>query len=160
MTALDDRVEVHLLALPVALAAQARQHFEELTREFVLIAEGSRDEQHVPARLLQLVDALTRQFGGINDEADQRLEDAIDAGLKALDDHVLRLPPQAGPAAKGLGEILDEADEYCRSGEHLLTLAASPELVAYRRWYLSEVLEQLDGRPPTPWSDGMSSSAS
>ena len=47
--------------------------------------------------------------------------------------------------------LLEEADDYCRRGE-LLTLATPPELVAFRNWYLGQVVEQIDGRPPTPWA--------
>jgi hypothetical protein len=49
--------------------------------------------------------------------------------------------------------MLDEVDEFCRQGKHLLTLATPPELVAYRRWYLGEFIAQLAGRPATPWPD-------
>jgi hypothetical protein len=37
------------------------------------------------------------------------------------------LPAGVGPAAQQLGDMLDEADEYCRRGDHLLTLAAPRE---------------------------------
>ncbi len=158
MTAAAGLTRVHLRGLPVGRAAQAREHFEGLTREFMLISEGGADDQ-VPARLMQLVHVLTQQFGGINSEADQRLEDAIEAGTAVLDDHVLVLPPEAGPAAEALGRLIDEADEYCRQGEHLLTLATPPELVAYRHWYLGEVLAQLSGRRPTAWPDSVYASA-
>jgi hypothetical protein len=144
-------VQVHLLELPVPLAAAAREHFEGLSREFMLIASSSNDDQHVPARLMALVDTLTAQFAGINSEADQRLEDAIDAGAERLEDHVLELPPEASAASVALGDIIDEADEYCRQGQHLLTLATPPELVAYRHWYLGQVVDQLAGQPPVAW---------
>lgn len=38
-----------------------------------------------------------------------------------IDDHVLLLPAAAAPA---LGDIIDEADAFCRTGQHLLTLEA------------------------------------
>lgn len=146
-------VEVHLLALPVPLAGRARQHFEGLRREFVLLAAQSDDEQHVPARLMQLVETLTAQYAGANTDADDRLEDAIDAGTPVLADHVLQLPPAAGPAVEALAALLDEADEFCRQGQHLLMLATPPDCVAYRRWYLGEVVGQLAGRPAVAWPD-------
>ena len=152
MTAADGMVEVHLLDLPVPLAAAGREHFEGLTREFMLIAASSADTTHVPARLVELVGSITAQYADINSEADQRLEDAIDARDTVIEDHVLVVPPAAAPAAKALSDILEEADEYCSQGQHLLTLAAPPELVAYRHWYLGEVLSQLAGAAPVPWS--------
>lgn len=156
MTAPDHGfVDVHLLQLPVALAARAREHFEGLTREFTLIAlnAGEDGAHHVPARLMELVTTITAQFGGINSEADQRLDDAIERGTLVLEDHVLRLPPEAAPATRALGDIIDEADEYCLQGEHLLTLAFPPDLAAYRRWYLGQVLDQLAGKPAVAWPD-------
>lgn len=155
MTAPTSHIRVHLLGLPVPLAAQARQHFDGLIREFMLIAAGTDDDQHVPVRLMKLVDTITAQFAGINREADQRLEDAIDAGLPTIDDHVLELPTQAGPAAQAIGDIIDEADEYCRRGQHLLTLATPADCLAYRQWYLGQVIGQLAGQPAVPWADSV-----
>jgi hypothetical protein len=47
--------------------------------------------------------------------------------------------------------MLDEADEFCRQGKHLLTLATPPDLRRYRQWFLGEFVAQIGGRPPTPW---------
>lgn len=142
------------MALPLPVAAKAQQHFDELLREFALM-QGSDDEQHVPRRLLEIVDRLTKQFAGVNDDARARLDAAIASGHPVIDDHVLELPPEAGPASSALGDVLDEADEYCRQGKHLLTLATPPDCLAYRRWYLSEVIGQLEGAAPTPWPESV-----
>ncbi|MFN2523889.1 MAG: hypothetical protein ABR614_11335 [Mycobacteriales bacterium] len=147
-------VQVHLLELPVPLAAQAQQHFEELMREFALIAsgqDGHDDEHHVPKRLLDLVDTLRQQFGATTTEPEKRLADAIDRGDEVIPDHVLDLPAEAGPASEALGRLIDEADDYCLRGKHLLTLATPPDSVEYRRWYLGQVVDQLAGKPPVPW---------
>jgi hypothetical protein len=148
-------VELHLLRLPVALAARTRQHFEGLMREFQLIAASSAgDSQHqVPVRLTQLVDALTGQFAGVNTDADERLEDAMDQQVEEIEDHVLLLPAEAAEASTALGALIDEADEYCRQGEHLLTLASPSDCVAYREWYLGQVVSQLAGGQPISWPD-------
>jgi hypothetical protein len=144
---------VHVLELPVPLAAKAQQHFEELMREFALISSGAdaQHENHVPRRLLDLVDVLVQQFGGTTSEPEQRLADAIERGDEVIADHVLEVPPEAGPASQALGDLIEEADEYCLRGEHLLTLATPPDCVAYRRWYLGQVVDQLAGKPPVPW---------
>ena len=120
---------VHLLALPVPLAARSQQHFEELMREFLLIADGHQhghSEHEVPARLMNLVQTLVQQYGGVTGPAEERLADAIDRGDQVIDDHLLEVPAESGPAAQGLGDLMDEADEYCRRGRHLLTLATPP----------------------------------
>jgi hypothetical protein len=149
-------VEVHLLALPVPLAARSQQHFEELMREFVLIASGHEQgstDHEVPARLMNLVETLVQQFGAVAGPAEERLADAIDRGDEVVDDHVLVVPPGAGPAAQALGALIDEADEYCRRGRHLLTLATPADCVAYRSWYLGQVITQTQGAAPIAWTD-------
>jgi len=47
--------------------------------------------------------------------------------------------------------MLDEADDYCRRGDHLLTLATPAEELRFRRWFVGEFVEQLGGAAPTPW---------
>ena len=155
MTAGPSLVTVHLLALPVPLAARSQQHFEELMREFLLIADGQRhgqSEHLVPARLMNLVQTLVEQFGAVAGPAEERLADAIERGDQVIDDHVLEVPVEAGPAAQALGDLIDEADEYCRRGKHLLTLATPADCVAYRHWYLDQVITQTQGAAPVPWT--------
>jgi hypothetical protein len=149
-------IEVHLLALPVPLAARSQQHFEELMREFILITAGhqqGQSEHQVPTRLMTLVETLVQQFGAAAGPAEERLADSIDRGDQVIDDHVLEVPAEAGPAARALGALIDEADEYCRRGQHLLTLATPPDCVAYRNWYLGQVTTQIQGAPPIAWTD-------
>src|SRR4051794_41120447 len=173
-------MEVHQIALPVRLAARSQQHFEELMREFVLIAAGHHrgDSDHeVPARLMSLVETLVQQFGAVAGPAEERLADAIERGDEVIDDHVLEVPAEAGPAAQALGDLIDEAavavrarpapapvdgqgcardpdaDEYCRRGKHLLTLATPADCVAYRNWYLGQVISQIQGAAPIAWTD-------
>ncbi len=156
MTVTSGLVEVHLLALPVPLAARSQQHFEGLMREFVLIAAGHRQghsEHEVPARLMKLVETLVQQYGAVAGAAEERLADAIDRGDQVIDDHVLQVPATAGQAAQALGDLIDEADEYCRRGHHLLTLATPADCVAYRRWYLGQVASQSQGANPISWTE-------
>lgn len=149
-------VAVHLLALPVQLASRAQQHFEELMREFVLIAAGHQhgpSDHEVPARLMQLVETLVQQFGAATGDAEERLADAIERGDQTINDHVLEVPATAGWAAQALGDLIDEADEYCRRGKYLLTLTTPAECVAYRRWYLGQLITQVQGAAPIAWTD-------
>ena len=148
-------IKIHLLELPVPLAAKAQQHVDELLREFHLMAARPHDSDthRVPHRLLELVDVLTRQFGGINERADERLAEAIDSGVPVIDDHVLAVPAAGGPASRALADMLDEADEYCRDGKELLTLTTPQGCVTYRNWYLEQVIDQLNGATPVSWPD-------
>jgi hypothetical protein len=150
-------VTVRILGLPVPLHARAAEHGEELRREFVLIAEQLRhadDRPSLPRRLLDLIAVLEHRYSGFTAEQEDILDRAIAAGERTID-LTFRVPPDAAQAALALGAMLDEADEYCREGRHLLTLATPPELVAYRRWYLQEFVDQIAGRRPTPWTDNV-----
>jgi hypothetical protein len=146
-------VVVELRRLPVALQARAAEHAEELQREFVLIAEGlqhSEGRTPLPRRLLDLVEVVKREFGGFTTEQEDVFDEAVRAGVPTID-LTFRVPPTAAQAAVAIGDLLDEADEYCRQGRHLLTLATPPDLVVYRRWYLQQFVDQIDGAAPTPW---------
>jgi hypothetical protein len=61
------------------------------------------------------------------------------------------VPEAAASAITHLGDIFDEADDYCRAGEHLLSLATPPESLEFRRWFLGEFVNQIAGAAPTPW---------
>jgi hypothetical protein len=151
-TASTDLVEVRVLELPVPLWAKSQEHFQDLMREFALIAGNSGASLHpVPARLLELVETLTAEYAGVSEAQEAELAAAAEAGTASLD-LVFWAPPQAGPAAEDLGRVLEEADEFCRAGEHLLTLATPPDCVAYRQWYIAQFVDQLAGGDPVPWS--------
>lgn len=147
--------EVHLLRLPVQLWAASQEHHDELMREFSLMTMGLEDEDTasapVPLRLLRLVQQLTTRFGGTSDAQREQLFAAAAHGEQEIDELVYRVPAAAGPALRELALLLDEADEYCLAGQHLLTLATPGELRLFRRWYLEEFVGQIDGAPPVPW---------
>jgi hypothetical protein len=146
-------VTVELRRLPVELQARAAEHAQELQREFVLIADGlqhSDGTSPLPRRLLDLIERLQRQYGGFTVEQEDAFDEAVRAGVRTLD-LTFHVPPDVAPAAAELGQLLDEADEYCREGRHLLTLATPPDLLAYRQWYLQQFVDQVAGHPPTPW---------
>jgi hypothetical protein len=155
MTAVDlgPIVEVRLLQLPVQVWSQTQQHTDELLREFVLLAEQLRHEpaavQSVPLRLTQLVEELSGSYGSFSEEQEARLFEAAAAGETAID-LTYQVPAAAGAAARHLGDMLNEADEYCRSGD-LLTLETPTDLVRFREWFLEEFRRQTAGEQPTPW---------
>lgn len=154
MTAGEGVVEVRLVHVPVDVWADAQEHTDALLREFALIAAAARESgltHGVPGRLTELIARLTEQYGAMTGEQQSLLFDAAAAGQTSLPELVFWLPPAAAGAARDLATLLDEADEYCRSGEHLLTLAADDEVVHFRRWYLQEFERQVAGQPPTPW---------
>ncbi|GAC1441421.1 MAG: hypothetical protein NVSMB55_09130 [Mycobacteriales bacterium] len=151
----DGAVDVYVLGLPVSLWSRAQEQHDALMREFTLMsvpAEGDERARPVPTRLLELIDQLTADFAGVSTAQEEELHAAAESGLDSVD-QVYRVPPAAAEASRALVLMLDEADEYCRQGRHLLTLAADEELVSFRRWYLQQFIDQPAGRPPVAWPD-------
>ena len=146
---------VQMLQLPVQVWAASQEHHDELLREFALMTAGLEDRegdaQPVPVRLLRLVQELTARFGSASDEQEARLFAAAARGDEVMDVLEFWLPEAAGPACVELERLLDEADDYCRAGHHLLTLATPDELRVFRSWYLAQVRDQLSGAPAEPW---------
>jgi len=153
MTMAMARVEV--LQLPVGLWRETQEHMDELTREFMLIATDDRadDGEHdVPQQLLTVIEQLTHRYAGFGEENEARLADAAERGDPSID-LVYDLPADITDDVKRLGQMLDLADEFCRRGQHLLTLATPPDQLRFRRWFLDEMVRQTGGQPPTPWPD-------
>lgn len=148
----DALVTVRILELPVALHERAQAHSDELTREFRLLAEQMREEgtEHIPRRLVELVDTLNDTYSVFTEEQQDVLDKAL-ATRRAAVDLTYQLPAHAAQAAAALAELLEEADAFCAAGEHLLTLSTPADCVAYRRWFLDEFIQQTAGRAPTPW---------
>jgi hypothetical protein len=150
-----DLVEVHMRQVPVKLWSRSQEQHDALMREFALMsvpAEEGEKARHVPSRLIELIDTLTADFEGVSTAQEQELYAAAEAGVESLD-QVYRVPAAAAEASRALGAMLDEADEYCRQGQHLLTLAPDEELVRFRWWYLDQFIDQTAGKPPVAWPD-------
>jgi hypothetical protein len=155
MTVPEDLVEVQLLQVPIPLWSKAQQLTDELLREFALASAQADDgdEHHLPARLTRLIHHLNARFAGSSTAQEEELHAAAAAGQAVLERLVFTVPDAAAPASLELAAMLDEADEYCRQGQHLLTLAAPDDVVAFRRWYLGEFIRQPSGAAPKPWPE-------
>ncbi len=153
MTVDDGLVEVRILGLPPLVARQAREWFDGLSREFLHLANSDEAlRRDVPGRLLALSDDLRARFSGFTDANSELVEEAAERGDPTID-LVFRVPPEAGPAAVELADLLDEADRYCAQGQYLLALAAPPEAVAYRKWYVCQFVDQINGGQPVSFDD-------
>jgi hypothetical protein len=147
-------VTIHIRGLPVPLHARSQAHSDELMREFRLIAEQMRQEgtHGLPRRLIELVNALEGQYSTFTEAQEEALEEAIAAGDDTID-LTYSLPAHVGDGVRALGAVLEEVDQMCRDGQHLLTLATPPDLVAYREWFLDEFVRQVEGGEPIAWAD-------
>ena len=143
-------VEVRLIGLPLAIHRRSSEHYDGLLRELALLmGAGRRPTGQVPD-LVPLAEELTDRYSGFTAEPDAALELALQTDAQTVD-LVYHLPAEVADASARLDELLDEAEEQCRAGFGLLTLAAAPDVLAYRRWFLHEFIDQLRGGPPRPW---------
>lgn len=141
-------VNVRIVGLPLDVYQRSSEHSDELLREFALVREENSD--HVPSRLLALIDELNARFSAFTQAPTAALHDALERGESTVD-LTYDVPPEVAEGAVQLGSLLDETDDFCRSGD-LLTLATGPESLAFRRWFLDEFVRQIGGAPPRPWS--------
>lgn len=142
---------VELRGVVVDLHRRVRDHHRTLLRELALVHAADRVGA-APARLLWLDGALRSQVGAFGRITDAILNDAGATGRTEVD-LAYDLDPGVVGLAEQLTATLDEIEQLCERGE-LLTAAAPPDLLAYRRWVIGEVVAQIrDGRPPTPWHE-------
>ena len=146
-------IAIRIERLPLALYREASEHSDELMREFALIRESaSEDGPAVPRRLQHLVDQLTGRYSMFTGPQTEQLQRALARGDASID-LVYQVPPDVKEACLALDAMLDEADQFCRNGKDLLTLATPPRSLAFRKWFLHEFVRQADGEPPRPWQD-------
>ncbi len=146
-----DLVDVHLLELPVDVWARTQEHTDELLREFALMSSDPETTADVPVQLTRLIEVLTATYSGVGNEQESQLHAAAEAGQAQIDDLAFTVPVAAAQACVVLGDTLDAADAFCHSGQHLLTLATPNELQRFRRWYLTQFVDQIRGADPVPW---------
>ena len=149
-------VEVRLLGLPLHIRSAFVQHTEELMRELALVQleaeQGAGQDVETPLapRLLQVAAELAGAYASFQSQPSA----VVNAALAAGEDHcdvTYTLARPVDSSAQRLAQLLEEADDFCCSEEYLLTLPASQEVVAYRRWVSEEFQRQLGGRAARPW---------
>ena len=134
----DDEVVIRLLGAPVQLFPATQQHTEALLREYALMAMQLESGDSTP-RLVLDMSAVTEQ-----------LRAATDSGLTAAD-LVVAAPESARASVADASAALDVADRMAEDGQ-LLNAPALPEIRWCREWFLGEVVTQLAGGEPTPWT--------
>ena len=143
-----DAVTLDIRNVPVTAYTAFQRHYRELRREVRLLALAH--EQEYP-----LAKSLSDLFGTLEKPLRQDLgAEQVDAAEAAGETHLdLAVVMHRADAAKveRLIELLDLADAFCRE-ERLLSLARSPEQVAFQKWFLGEVVRQSDGALPIAWA--------
>jgi anti-sigma regulatory factor (Ser/Thr protein kinase) len=151
----EPRAQVDLLGIPVAGLHKASEEYEALFRELRLIKEHAASNLpssgFLPERLSVLLAEVGTRFNGFGPGVDENWQEVVDSKVPTYDWH-LELPKSAVKACEFYDAMLDEADEFGLAAQ-LLTLPASAQSVAVRRWFLAEIIAQLRGDAPTPWID-------
>jgi anti-sigma regulatory factor (Ser/Thr protein kinase) len=137
---------VRFPGVPVDGYLDLQAHNDALFRELELVSfqlEAGRDAD-APSPLADLVDQLYRRFRGQRDSYRDVVAAAKARGEPTVDLETTVSPDSAGPARSYL-ELLEQADELCRSG--LLLTPEPPEHVkVLRRWFVEEMVAQLTGQ--------------
>ena len=85
-------VPVRILGLPLDVYRRSSEHSDELLREFALIGEDNSD--HVPGRLLALIDELNARYAGFTQAQRVAMQEALARGEREID-LLYEVPPEA-----------------------------------------------------------------
>jgi hypothetical protein len=148
-------VDVVLRSVPVSLRERSTEHGEELLREMTYVAAqaAAHEGPTLPARLVQLADEVAETFGIFTVDANAVLDMAARRGDDVVDELVYSVPSSVADFCERLLTVIDEVDAYCRQGEHLLTLATPPDVLAYQHWIVGEFVRQPRGEAPLSWPE-------
>lgn len=147
-------VPVVLLELPVATWSRADDETKDLMREFALIVlNRERDKIDVPSQLLELIEELQANYGTIGEAQALILERARAEDQTTIERLDYLMPASVQGAVQRLATMLDDADDYCRQGELLLSLASTAPAKAFRDWFFDEIYRQVAGGEPIPWPE-------
>jgi anti-sigma regulatory factor (Ser/Thr protein kinase) len=136
------------LEIDVAAMLASRAHTDELVRDLQLTLLNAAD-RHAPTEATEPVVDLARRLDSVNEgfhEARRQMyNQTIGAYKRGHAQATLRLELHRGDAALALRWLaaLDDADALAASGA-LLIAPFPPELSAFRRRYIADIVEQLD----------------
>jgi hypothetical protein len=148
--------EVRLVGVPVQVLVAARQHHDDLMREFTVLAVSEQDlNASVPHRLTALTEILGARYGATVNRPDRVIDEAVQRGERTVD-LTYRVPADVVEPADELETLMAEADEFCCT-EQMLALPRTPLLVEFAHWYLGEFRRQIGGQPPQPWNGPLDS---
>lgn len=146
-------VPVSLLGVPVTAMTRTQAFYDELFREFRLVVESGSPNDAIHSRLLALVDEVGTRFGGFTTGVEAAWRRAVEDKAASVDLH-FEVPEDLAALCERYDRLLDEADAFCRAGA-LMTLAATNEALAVRKWLLDEFVRQLAGDSAVAWGDSV-----
>ena len=149
----EQRFTIELGDIPTPLLLAAKAHVDGVVREFALVSAGAASGQTaaVPAGLARLIDVVSNRFAEARDSIKRQALTAAAHGEERTR-LVLTLPLSAAAAGRDYLVALDDVDAYARAAR-LLTLETPPQHRAFREWYVTSLVQQLqaianDEEPP------------
>ncbi len=139
----DQVFTVSLGDVPTDLLLSAKEHMDNLGREFALASAGaaSGETAAMPADMASMVETVLHRFAGPR-HAIKVQALAAASRQEQRTTLTLSLPLSAVAAAEAYLRALDQADAYARSAK-ILTLETPPQHRAFRRWYVETIIQQL-----------------
>ena len=136
-------VSIRLIGVPLPRLADIRRHYHELRRELALLALNHGDSYPLATSLVDLYTEFESYI------ASDLVAAAVEAAMAGRDfiEFDMVANERAPEVFAALKELLDLADEFCRS-ERLLSLARTPEQAVLQQWMYDEVVRQMRGHPP------------
>lgn len=148
-----DHVVIELINFPVRLYVEARQHHEELLREFALLALSppkDRPGHVVSPILLEVVNGLGVRYAEIGEYTDT-VGDDLARGGEVSADLRYEVPRRMAAVMQEIAGLFNRAEELCRDGA-LLTMPTSSLQLQFGTWFIMEFINQTAGKPPSPWT--------
>ncbi len=139
----DQVFTISLGDVPTDLLIAAKEHMDNLGREFALALSGAStgETAEMPADMATMVETVLHRFSGPRHAIKVQALAAASRNEQRTT-LTLSLPLTAVEAAEAYLRALDQADAYARSAK-ILTLETPPQHRAFRRWYVETIIEQL-----------------
>jgi anti-sigma regulatory factor (Ser/Thr protein kinase) len=147
-------VVVRFTSVPVAdyLALQEQNDAVQRDVDLLLIGAGEGLPAPVPDALLAACHRLRDRFGVPVSSYRETVVEAARRGLRTVDLERW-FPAGSGPAGAEYVALVEEIEGYARQG-YLFVDPPRSEVVALRRWFVSEVRRQCAGERPRPAPTG------
>lgn len=140
----DQAVDVTLLGIDVALATELGRQYADLRRELRLLAVAHQEDYPLAANLSEMFASYEHQLPR---EAQLAVQRARRDGVATIDLHV-KMEPEAAPILTTMLEMFDLADAFCKA-ERLLSLQRTAKQREFHIWYLTQLIQQINGEPPS-----------
>ncbi len=136
-------VPVHLQGVPVRLVLFSAANLDDLVRE----VQTTDFEAGEARELAVLADRLAQETAGQREPLRAAARAAVQTRTRMIDVELQVPPGQVGVLSRFVG-LTDQVEHLCRTGV-LISGPPTPEITAFRRWFIDELGRQVAGTAPT-----------